>query len=106
MLTFTHSPLADPDLNDAQHFELQSVISKFDRIFSDSPGHTTSASHSINVTQQPFCGHLITICPWQLNLPSNKNWIICYGVSNSPWSFTPIPVRKKDGIIHIMVDYR
>ncbi len=75
----SHSPslLADADLTDAQHSELQSILSKFDRIFSDSPGHTTSVSHSINVTQQPFCGHLITVCPWQLNLPSNKNWIIC-----------------------------
>ncbi len=43
------NPLADSDLTDAQQSELQSILSDFDHIFSDSPGHTTSASHSINL---------------------------------------------------------
>ena len=105
------NPLADSDLTDAQQSELQSILSDFDHIFSDSPGHTTSASHSINVTQTTPLWSPNYSLPMAIESAFKQeldNLLECGIIvpSDSPWSFPPIPVRKKDGTIRIVVDYR
>ncbi len=91
--------------------ELDRVIKSFPDVFSDVPGLTSLLSHSVGVTSNmPIWSPSFPI-PAQVDSEFRKELdsLIALDIiepSTSKWSCPPIPVRKKDGGIRIVVDYR
>ncbi len=99
------------DLSDEQQTLLGHTLSSFPSVFSDKPGLTSVVTHSITLTcttpvwtpsytiplayQQPFREEIESLLELGIIEPST-----------SPWSSSPMPVKKHDGGIRIVVDFR
>ncbi len=100
-----------PDLSPSQKKELDSCFSKYLRVFSDLPGCTTSASHKIKVSCDKPLWSPAYVLPLNVEdkFREELNSLLAQGIiteSDSHWCSPPLPVRKKDGSIRIVVDYR
>ncbi len=99
------------ELSLQQKSQLQEVLGSFPSVFSESPGLTSVVSHSISVTSQtPLWSPSYTIpLAHQEAIRLEIENLIALGIiepSHSKWSSPPMPVRKKDGGIRIVIDYR
>ena len=91
--------LAGRDLDDKAMSELETVLSKYKDMFSDSSGHTKVMTHSIvtepdiPVTSQPY-----RLCPlWKDKVKAEIELLLQAGIvcdSTSAWSSPIVPVRK------------
>ncbi len=95
----------------AQKAELESVLTQFDTCFSAKPGNTQLARFSINTSAESP----ISLKPYHLPLgmedsfKKERDELLEADIiepSQGEWAFPAIPVRKKDRVIHIVVDYR
>lgn len=99
------------ELSLQQKSQLQEVLGSFPSVFSESPGLTSVVSHSISVTSQtPLWSPSYTIpLAHQEAFRLEIENLFALGIiepSHSKWSSPPMPVRKKDGGIRIVIDYR
>ncbi len=101
---------SQPDLSPSQTQELKQILSQFSNIFSTKPGNTQLADFFSTETtpESP-----ITLKPYKIPIGLEEQCqlrnLIEDGIiesSNSEWAFPAIPVRKKDGGIRIVIDYR
>jgi len=99
------------DLSSSQETEVKACLKAHQTILTNTPGATQSAHHSILVSDAtPIWSPSFTI-PLHIEsqFKAELDSLLEQGiveVSNSNWSSPPIPVRKKDGSIRIVVDYR
>ncbi len=98
-------------LSDSQSKELQSVLSKFKDTFSSVPGITNICLFRIDTTQETP----ISLPPYRVpnglvnQFKVELDVLLAQGViehSDAMWAFPAIPVRKKDGGLRLVVDYR
>ncbi len=98
-------------LSPQQQQQLTAVLDSFPSVFSDKPGNTALAEHSITVTSTtpiwspPYSVPLAHQEAFRLEIEN----LLSLGIiepSCSKWSSSPMPVRKKDGGIRIVIDYR
>ena len=103
--------LAGRDLDDKAKSELETVLSKYKDVFSDSPGHTKVMTHRI-VTESdiPVTSHPYRLCPqWKDKVKTEIELLLQAGIvceSTSSWSSPIVPVRKPDGTLRLCVDFR
>ena len=99
------------DLTPDQQSLLDHTLSSFPNLFSDTPGITSLVTHSITLTcqtpiwtpaytillayQQLFRGEIESLLELEIIEPST-----------SKWSSSPLQIKKRDGGIRIVVDYR
>lgn len=100
-----------PNLPESQKADLDSCFSKYSSVFSDTPGNTTSAYHSIKVTSDiPIWSPSYTLpIHVERKFKEELDSLLQQGIierSASDWCSPPIPVIKKDGSIRIVVDFR
>ncbi|CAG5128067.1 unnamed protein product, partial [Candidula unifasciata] len=100
-----------PSISQEYQHKFQQLLQKFPTTFTDIPGRTTQAVHTIK---------LVDDCPIKLrpyNLPLHYqeavekeiDEMLRLGIiepSSSPYSFPMVIVKKKDGNIRICIDYR
>ncbi len=94
-----------------QQSQLDSVLGHFPSVFSNKPGRTSLVQHSISVsTSTPLWSPSYSIpLSYQEAFRLEIENMISLGViepSTSKWSSPPLPVRKKDGGIRIVIDFR
>ncbi len=99
------------DLSPDQCQQLQSVLDSFPSVFTDTPGITSMISHSISVTSTlPIWSpsYSIPIAHQEAFRLEIENLLSLNIIepSSSKWSSPPMPVRKKDGGIRIVIVYR
>ncbi len=99
------------ELSSVQQSQLDAVLGSFPSVFADKPGCTSLVTHSIQVTSTtPIWSPSYSIpIAHQDSFRSEIENMLALGViepSTSKWSSPPIPVKKKDGAIRIVIDYR
>ncbi len=99
------------DLSDDMMADLDKLLAQFSECLSDKPGHTHLGTHSIQTTTElPIWSPSYTIpANVEAQFKQELDNLLADGIieeSDSSWSSPPIPVRKKDGSIRIVVDYR
>ena len=98
-------------LNREQKGQLQEVVKKYERIFTDVPGHANIIEHEVKLTSdEPFWSKPYTI-PYNAreSLKRDIRDMEKMGVireSKSPYSSPVVIVRKKDGTNRVCVDFR
>ena len=98
-------------LNGEQKGQLQEVVKKYERIFTDVPGHANIIEHEVKLTSdEPIRSKLYTI-PYNAreSLKRDIRDMERMGVireSKSPYSSPVVIVRKKDGTNRVCVDFR
>ncbi len=109
-----HTPVNTPTpviLTPVQQQQLQQVLDSFPTVFSELPGSTSLVKHSISVTSStPLWSpsYSIPIAHQEAFRAEIEN-LLSLGIiepSSSKWSSPPIPVKKKDGGIRIVIDFR
>ena len=112
---FEKSDEGQPQLSEAltelQKKQITNLLNESCSIFSNEPGYTTLAEHSIHtgaatpVYQPPY-----RIPPaWQDKVRREIQTMLDVGIiepSTSAWTSPIIPVKKKDGSLRLCVDYR
>ncbi len=99
------------NLSPSQKSELASTLKSFPAVFTDIPGRTPLVEHSISVTNStPIWSPSYSIpLAYQEAFRSEIETMLELGViepSVSKWASPPIPVKKKDGGIRIVIDFR
>ncbi len=94
-----------------QQRQLEATLEKFPSVFADKPGLTNAATHSIRlVSPTPVWTSQYTVpISYQETFRKELQSLLDLGIiepSFSSWSSSPLPVRKKDGGIRIVVDFR
>ena len=98
-------------LNREQKGQLQEVVKKYERIFTDVPGHANIIEHEVKLTSdEPVRSKPYTI-PYNAreSLKRDIRDMERMGVireSKSPYSCPVVIVRKKDGTNRVCVDFR
>ncbi len=109
-----HIPSNTPqpvNLSPQQQLQLQNVLDSFPSDFCDTPGLTSLVEHSISVTSStPIWSPSYSIpLAHQEEFRLEIENLLSLGIiepSYSKWSSPPMPVRKKDGGIRIVIDFR
>ncbi len=99
------------DLSPHQQSVLDNTLSAFPNVFTDIPGITSLVKHSIILTSQtPVWTPAYTVpLAYQQPFREEIESLLNLGIiepSNSKWCSSPLPVKKHDGGIRIVVDYR
>ncbi len=94
-----------------QQQQLDFILSSFPSVFSDTPGLTSLVSHSITVTSTtPVWSPSYSVpLAYQEAFREEIENLLALGIiepSSSAWTSSPMPVKKKDGGIRLVVDYR
>ncbi len=94
-----------------QQRQLEATLEKFPSVFADKPGLTNAATHSIRlVSSTPVWTPQYTVpISYQEAFRKELQSLLDLDIiepSSSSWSSSPLPVRKKDGGIRIVVDFR
>ena len=103
--------LSDSNLNVEQKAELDTLLNSFSDIINTTPGRASPVEHVINTSNSPpLRTALYCLAPaWKDQLQADTHNLLAAGIirpSLSPWSSPIIPVRKKDGSVHLCVDFR
>ncbi len=103
--------LNQPDLTEEQKLELDGALNEYTHVFSDELGDTTlNPAHIDTTTDDP-----IFVPPYKIpigledQVRAELQALLDQGIierSEATWGFPLIPVRKKDGGIRLVVDYR
>lgn len=98
-------------LDEQQHLSLASTLDRFPMVFSDVPGKTSAAKHTINLLSSTplWTPSYVVPLAYQAAFRKELESLIELDIiepSTSAWSSPPIPVKKKDGGIRIVVDFR
>ncbi len=109
-----HIPSNTPqpvNLSPQQQLQLLNVLDSFPSVFCDTPGLTSLVEHSISVTSStPIWSPSYSIpLAHQDKFRLEIENLLSLGIikpSYSKWSSPPMPVRKKDGGIRIVIDFR
>ncbi len=98
-------------LDEQQHHSLTHTLDSFPNVFSDMPGKTTAVKHTINLTSTTplWTPSYVVPLAYQSAFRKELESLIELDIiepSTSAWSSPPIPVKKKDGGIRIVVDFK
>ena len=98
-------------LDEQQHHSLTHTLDSFQNVFSDMPGKTAAVKHTINLTSTTPLWTPSYVVPLAYQSAFRKELESLIELdfiepSISAWSSPPIPVKKKDGGIHIVVDFK
>ena len=102
------SPTLNTQLSTAQQVQAKAL---FEDVFSNELGNTQLATHSINTGDAKPVYNQPRRVPqaWQAKIREEIHTIFEAEViepSTSPWTSPIVPVHKKDGSLHLCIDYR
>ncbi len=103
--------VSEPDLTPTQKQELEVVLSQYESLFSDKPGLTDLTEfHIKTTTEQPISLKPYTVpLGLEVQFKEELDNLLDSNIiepSDSAWAFPAIPVKKKDGGLRIVVDFR
>ena len=104
-------PTINCRLTAEQKRQMEDLLDEFKEIFSDDPGCTMKAEHSIKTGENPPVYRPPYRMPhaWQKPIREEVQKMLQAGIiepSESAWTSPLMPVKKKDGSLRLCVDYR
>ena len=105
------SPTLNTQLSTAQQVQAKALLEEFEDVFSNEPGNTQLATHSINTGDaKPVYNQPCRVPQaWQAKIREEIHTMLEAEViepSTSPWTSPIVPVHKKDGSLRLCIDYR
>ena len=102
---------SDSNLDVEQKAELDTLLNYFSGVINTTPGRASLVEHLINTSNSPPLRTApYRLAPaWKDQLQAEIHDLLAAGIiwtSLSPWSLPIIPVSKKDGSVHLCVDFR
>ena len=104
-------PLIGKQLDKKQLLQLQRVLAEYSQVLQNQPGHTSLAEHKI----ETGTAHPVRLPPYRLSqayrstVQREIDEMLEQDIiepSSSEWAAPIVLVKKKDGGLHLCVDYR